>query len=503
MLVPCTWHSPWATDAHPGGYNVCRHYTIYFTNRKEITFVEREETGEIMDIQELVNKQRNYFLSGATLSYAARIDALRRIRWALQKYEPELKRALYRDLHKSASESYMSEIAMTKAELNYCIRHLEGWMRRERVKTGLANFHAKSFTVAEPYGVTLVMAPWNYPVLLCLEPVINAIAAGNCVILKPSAYAPHVSAVLANMLAACFSPEYIAVVEGGRAENAELLEQRFDYIFFTGSVSVGKLVLEAAARYLTPVTLELGGKSPCIVDKTANIPLAARRIIFGKILNSGQTCVAPDYLIVHPDIKYELFEAMEQELVRMLGEHPLESAEYPRMVNKKHYIRVMNLMKRELAVVGGYGNPDTLQIAPTILDQVSIDAPVMQEEIFGPVLPTLTFESKEELLGIVRHFEKPLACYLFTTDRAMEEWVLRHVSFGGGCINDTIVHLATSEMGFGGVGSSGMGSYHGKAGFETFSHRKSVVKKYNWIDLPMRYHPYEAWKDAIIRGVMR
>lgn len=456
-----------------------------------------------MEISKLVDRQRKYFLSGATLSYASRMDALRRLRWALDKYENELKKALYQDLHKSPSESYMAEIATTKAELNHCMRHLAGWMSREHVKTNLANFHAKSFTIAEPYGVTLVMAPWNYPVLLCLEPVINAIAAGNCVVLKPSAYAPHVSAVLANMVAACFSPEYVAVVEGGRAENNELLEQRFDYIFFTGSVAVGRIVLEKAARYLTPVTLELGGKSPCIVDKTANIPVAARRIIFGKILNSGQTCVAPDYLIVHSDVKYQLFRAMKQELVRMLGEYPLESEEYPSMVNKKHYLRVMNLLKGELAVVGGYGNPDTLQIAPTILDHVKLDAPIMQEEIFGPVLPTLTFDTREELLAILRHFEKPLACYLFTTDRSMEKWLLTHVPFGGGCINDTIVHLVTSEMGFGGVGSSGMGSYHGKVGFETFSHRKSVVKKYNWIDMPMRYHPYADWKDKIIRSVMK
>lgn len=456
-----------------------------------------------MEISELVKAQRRYFRSGATLSYEARMDALKRIRWALTRYEQELKRALYQDLHKSASESYMAEIAMTKAELNYCMRHLAGWMRREHVKTGLANFPATSFTVAEPYGVVLVMAPWNYPVLLCLEPVINAIAAGNCVILKPSAYAPHVSAVLSNMMAACFAPERVAVVEGGREENTALLEQRFDYIFFTGSVNVGKIVLEKAARYLTPVTLELGGKSPCIVDKTANIPVAARRIVFGKILNSGQTCVAPDYLIVHPDVKYELFEAMELELKKMLGEHPLASEEYPRMVNKKHYLRVMNLMKGEMVVTGGYGNPKTLQIAPTILDEVSLDSPIMKEEIFGPVLPTLTFETKEDLLKILRHFEKPLACYLFTTDRSMERWVLTHVSFGGGCINDTIVHLATSEMGFGGVGASGMGSYHGKVGFETFSHRKSIVKKSNRIDLPMRYHPYANWKDEIIRRVMR
>lgn len=465
--------------------------------------MEQGETRKEKQIRELVCAQRRYFLSGATLSYEARLDALRRIRWALRKYEPQLLHALYQDLGKSPSESYMSEIAMTKAELNYCMRHLAGWMRREHVRNEVSNFSGKSFTMAEPYGVVLVMAPWNYPVLLCLEPVINAIAAGNCVILKPSAYAPHVAAVIENMIAACFAPERVAVVCGGREENTALLEQRFDYIFFTGSVAVGKIVLEKAARYLTPVTLELGGKSPCIVDKTADIPRAARRIVFGKLLNAGQTCVAPDYLIVHPDIKYELFRAMEQELKKMLGEEPLACGEYPHMVNKKHYLRVMNLMKGQLAVTGGYGNPETLQIAPTILDEVSLDAPIMKEEIFGPVLPVLTFTTREELLAILRHFEKPLACYLFTRDRAMEQWVLRHVPFGGGCINDTIVHLATSGMGFGGVGASGMGSYHGRAGFETFSHRKSIVKKYNWIDLPMRYHPYADWKDAVIRRVMR
>lgn len=456
-----------------------------------------------MEIKELVEHQRKYFLSGATLTYAARMDALERIRVALDKYAPDLRRALYQDLHKASSESDMAELAMTRAELNYCMKHLKGWMRREHVKTGIANFHATSFTVAEPYGVTLVMAPWNYPVLLCMEPLINAVAAGNCVILKPSAYAPHVSAVLAEMLGSCFKPEHIAVVEGGRAENNELLEQRFDYIFFTGSTTVGKIVLEKAAHHVTPVTLELGGKSPCIVDKTANIKVAARRIVFGKILNSGQTCVAPDYLIVHPSVKEELFAAMKKELIAMLGEKPLEAEEYPRMVNEKHYARVMGLIEGEDVVVGGYGNQETLQIAPTILDNVSLDAPVMQEEIFGPVLPTLTFETREELLEIIRHFEKPLACYLFTTDKQMERWALAHIAFGGGCINDTIIHLATSEMGFGGVGASGMGSYHGKVGFETFSHRKSVIKKYNWIDVPMRYHPYADWKDAVIRKVMR
>lgn len=456
-----------------------------------------------MRAEELVKKQREYFESGVTLTYTFRLAALGRLGDAMKRYEKKLCNALYQDLHKSASESCMAEICMTYAELSYCTKRLARWMRQEYVKTKLANFPACSFTIAEPYGVTLVMAPWNYPVLLCLEPLINAIAAGNCVILKPSAYAPHVSSILEEMIGDYFVPQHVAVVEGGREENNELLEQRFDHIFFTGSTAVGKIVLEKAARYVTPVTLELGGKSPCIVDKTANIKVAARRIIFGKILNSGQTCVAPDYLIVHREVKEELLDAMKEEITAMLGENPLEAEEYPRMVNEKHYQRVMGLIQGEKVIAGGVGNPETLQIAPTILDEVSLDAPVMQEEIFGPVLPVLTFETREELVPLIRHFEKPLACYVFTTERRMERWVISRISFGGGCVNDTIMHLASSEMGFGGVGASGMGSYHGKHGFETFSHRKSVLKKYNWLDLPMRYHPYQKWKDDIIRKVMR
>lgn len=456
-----------------------------------------------METEKLVKKQREFFGTGATLSYRFRAEALKRLAWALEKYEDELVKALYDDLHKAKMESYMAEIALTKSELSYCRKHLKDWMKKEHVKSTLANFHSSAFTVAEPYGVTLIMAPWNYPVMLCLEPLINAVAAGNCVILKPSAYAPASSAVIANMIAACFPPHYIAVVEGGRKENQKLLEQRFDYIFFTGGVTVGRLVLEKAANYMTPVTLELGGKSPCIVDETANVRLAARRIVFGKILNAGQTCVAPDYLLVHPKVKDALIEAMKKEIVRMLGKRPLENPDYPCMISAKHYDRVMNLLKGEPVAAGGYGNAQTLQIAPTILDGVTLQSPVMQEEIFGPVLPVMTFESREELLSVIRHFEKPLACYLFTKDKKMERWLLKHVSFGGGCINDTIVHLATSGMGFGGVGFSGMGSYHGKRGFETFSHRKSILKKYEWIDVPVRYHPYSKQKEMIIRKLLR
>lgn len=452
-----------------------------------------------MDMEELVKKQRDFFLTGATLPYAARRDWLRTLGYALERYEEKLKEALHEDLHKAGMESYMAEIALTKAELKYCLRHLKGWMQHKRVKSSLANFHSKAFTVAEPYGVALIMAPWNYPVMLCLEPLINALAAGNCVILKPSAYAPATSAVLAEMMATSLPPQLVTVVEGGRDENAALLEQRFDYIFFTGGVTVGRLVLEKAARYMTPVTLELGGKSPCIVDATADVRLAARRIIFGKLLNAGQTCVAPDYLLVEHSVKEQLLKALQREITLRLGSEPLDNEEYPKIVNQKHFRRIMNLIEGEKVVCGGCGREETLQIAPTLLDEVTLQSPVMQEEIFGPVLPVLTYQGRDELLGILRHFEKPLACYLFTGNQVMEQWLLANFSFGGGCINDTIVHLATSEMAFGGVGYSGMGGYHGRVGFETFSHRKSVLKKYNWLDVPVRYHPYSRWKEKIIR----
>ena len=455
-----------------------------------------------MRAEELVKKQREYFESGVTLTYTFRLAALGRRHDALERYEKKLCNALYQDLHKSVSESCMAEICMTRMELTHCTKRLARWMRQEYVKTKLANFPAKQL-----YDCRAVRCDaCDGAVELSGAPVSGTADQCNCcgklryfkTIRIRAACVFHSGRNDRRLICA----QHIAVVEGGREENNELLEQRFDHIFFTGSTTVGKIVLEKAARYVTPVTLELGGKSPCIVDKTADIKIAARRIMFGKILNSGQTCVAPDYLVVHREVKEALLAAMKEEITAMLGENPLEAEEYPRMVNEKHYRRVMGLIQGEKVIVGGMGNPETLQIAPTILDEVSLDAPVMQEEIFGPVLPVLTFETREELLPLIRHFEKPLACYVFTTDRRMERWVISRISFGGGCVNDTIMHLASSEMGFGGVGASGMGNYHGKHGFETFSHRKSVLKKYNWLDLPMRYHPYEKWKDDIIRKVM-
>ena len=456
----------------------------------------------MQSIGTILKKQRNFFETGTTKKYEFRMQALSRLEKALEKWEEDIKEALWKDLHKSPSESFMAEIGLCKSEIKYMKRHLRKWMRPQYVPMALPQFPAKTYRLAEPYGVTLIMAPWNYPVLLCLEPLIDAIAAGNCVVLKPSAYAPNVSKVLYDMLTSIYPEKYVAVIEGGREVNQELLEHRFDYIFFTGGVSVGKLVLEKAAQHVTPVTLELGGKSPCIVDETADINMAAKRIVFGKLLNSGQTCVAPDYVVAQKDIKNALLKAMTKEIVSALGHDPLANQEYPKIINKKHFERLQGLFEGEKIVTGGYVNEETLQIAPTILDDITLESPVMQEEIFGPILPVLTYETREELKAVVEHFEKPLAFYLFTNSKNMKHWAERTFSFGGGCINDTIIHLASSHMPFGGVGHSGMGGYHGKVGFETFSHLKSVVRKWRFFDLPMRYHPYAEWKDKILKAIL-
>lgn len=454
------------------------------------------------DIEKILKKQRLFFEKGVTKEYGFRMQALLRLEKALKKWEKALKDALYEDLNKSVSESYMTEIGMTKSELKYVKKHLHCWMQPSYVLPSVGQLPAKACTVAEPYGVTLIMSPWNYPVLLCLEPLIDAIAAGNCVVLKPSAYAPAVSKVLHDMLKSIYPEKYVAVIEGGREVNGALLEQRFDYIFFTGSVSVGKLVLEKAAKHVTPVTLELGGKSPCIVDETADLEVAAGRIVFGKLLNAGQTCIAPDYIVAHASVKDRLLEALKKELVKALGDEPLKNPDFPKIINEKHFERIRKLYEGEKIVAGGYADEKSRKIAPTILDEVTLDAPVMQEEIFGPILPVISYHSKKELKEIITRFEKPLAFYLFTENPDMEAWAGRTFSFGGGCINDTIMHLASARLPFGGVGHSGMGSYHGKAGFETFSHRKSIVKKYSRKDLPLQYHPYKKWKDILVHMVM-
>ncbi len=443
-----------------------------------------------MNVQEIVERQRRFFRTGATLPVSFRLAMLKKLRDAVDRYEEEIGAALAVDLGKSGYESFMCETGLVRGEISWMLRHTSRLARERTVPTPLAQFAARSFRKFSPYGNVLIMSPWNYPLLLTLDPLADAIAAGNTAVVKPSAYAPATSALLAKMVGELFPPEYVAVVTGGREENAALLEEKFDFIFFTGSQSVGREVLRHAAEHLTPTALELGGKSPCIVDETAKLALAARRIVFGKYLNCGQTCVAPDYILCHRDVKDRLVELICKEVRRQYGEEPLQNPDYGRIVNEKHFNRLLGLIDPAKTVLGGQSSPDTLQIAPTVLDGVTESDPVMGEEIFGPILPVLTFDRFEELYDRLSGGPKPLALYLFSQNRPRVREAAARFQFGGGCVNDVVIHLATSAMGFGGVGESGMGAYHGRAGFEAFSHCKSVVDKKTWMDLPMRYQPY-------------
>ncbi len=455
------------------------------------------------EIRQILEKQHRLFQEGATLPVSFRLSQLQKLKDGIRRYEEKLDQALEADLGKSRMESYMCEIGLTLSELTWMQKHLRSLVREKRVATPLAQFAARSFRSPSPYGTVLIMSPWNYPVLLTLEPLIDAIAAGNTVVIKPSAYAEHTSAVLKEMLKECFSSEYVAVVTGGRAENKALLEQRFDKIFFTGGKTVGREVLRHAAEYLTPVTLELGGKSPCIVDKSAKIPLAAKRIVFGKYLNCGQTCVAPDYILCDRTVYAELILALQKEITTQFGEDPLKNPDYGKIINRKHYDRIMGLIDPDKVVCGGRGDGQSLRIAPTIMKNMTFSDTVMGEEIFGPVLPILTYDTLEEAIDIVEEHPHPLALYLFSEDKGAQKKVLELCHFGGGCINDTIIHLATSAMPFGGVGESGMGGYHGKTGFETFSHFRSIVDKKTWMDLPIRYQRYSRMKERLLQVFLR
>ncbi len=452
-----------------------------------------------MDVKPLVQAQRAYYESGVTIPLNARIAALKTLQKAVQNYSEQLLDALHTDLGKSRSEAYMCEVGLTLSEISHVLKNVRRWARTEWKMTPLTNFAAHSVIVKEPYGVVLVMSPWNYPVLLTLEPLVGALAAGNTVILKPSAYAPTTSAVLKQMIDEYFDPQLVAMVTGGREENQALLEEKFDYIFFTGGVTVGKYVMERAAQHLTPVTLELGGKSPVVIDKTANLWIAAKRVAFGKYLNCGQTCVAPDYVLIDESIKDKFLPLLQKAIIKMYGESALQNKAYGHMINKKHYDRVCGLIDPKKVVYGGQTNIATMQIEPTVLDGVTAEDAIMQEEIFGPVLPILTYTDIAEAYRFVQQRPHPLALYLFTNDKKTERHWLSSQPFGGGCVNDTIIHLATSNLPFGGVGNSGMGSYHGRESFDTFSHKKSVVKKYNWLDLSLRYQPYNKIKDALVK----
>lgn len=445
-----------------------------------------------MNIDEILKEQRDYFCSGATISVKFRIEMLKKLYKAVKKYEKEINTALRADLGKSYYEGFMCESGLALTEISYMIKHTKYLARERRVRTPLAQFASRSYKKSTPYGSVLIMSPWNYPFLLAIDPLADAIAAGNTVIVKPSAYSPATSKVIERIISECFEPNYVAVVTGGRKENAELLDKKFDFIFFTGSQSVGKEVLRRAAEHLTPVVLELGGKSPCIVDSSAKIKLAAKRIVFGKFLNCGQTCVAPDYILCEKSVKDELVKEICREIKEQYGENPLNNnLDYGRIVNEKHFDRLMGLIDEEKTVLGGKGYRPPLQIEPTVMDNVTFTDAVMQEEIFGPILPVITYESFDEVFEILRDKQKPLALYIFSENKKNVKRITENCRYGGGCVNDTIIHLATSEMGFGGVGESGMGAYHGKAGFDAFSHTKSIVDKKIWIDLPMRYQPYK------------
>lgn len=456
-----------------------------------------------LEIQAILKRQREYFAAGNTLPADARIAALKKLKASLQNHEDDLARALKNDLGKSSTESYMCETGLTMSEATWMIRHVRRLMKDRTVPTPLSQFAARSFRSPSPYGNVLIMSPWNYPVLLTLDPLIDAVAAGNTAIVKPSAYAPATAAVLQQIVEECFPPEHVCVITGGRAENQALLHQKFDMIFFTGSKAVGKEVLRCAAEYLTPAVLELGGKSPCIVEKSAKIGLAAKRIVFGKYLNCGQTCVAPDYILCDASIRDELIAAIQKEITVQFGADPLANENYGKIINEKHYYRLMGLINPAKVVCGGTGDEASQRIAPTVMKDVTREDAVMGEEIFGPILPVLTYTDLDAALADIESQPHPLALYLFSEDKAVQCKVMDRCHFGGGCLNDTIIHLATSAMPFGGVGESGMGGYHGKAGFEAFSHLRSIVDKKTWLDMPVRYQPYTKQKDKMLRFFLK
>ncbi|MGE1117879.1 aldehyde dehydrogenase [Bacillus altitudinis] len=434
-------------------------------------------------LTELIHKQKNV----QTPAVQDRIRLLNDLKKAIKHHEKDILQALAHDLHKSEQEAYTTEIGMVYEEINHTVKHLHKWAKPSRAKTPLTHIGSKSMIIKEPYGSVLIIAPWNYPFQLALSPLVGAISAGNAVTLKPSELTPHVSNVIGTIVESVFQEDLAAVVEGGVDVSTELLKLPFDYIFFTGSVAVGKVVMEAAAKHLTPVTLELGGKSPCIVMPDADIKLAAKRITFGKFTNAGQTCIAPDYLLVHESIKEDLLREMTTCIRDFYGDQPETNPHFGKNVSQRHFDRLSQFLSNGTMVTGGQRNEQELKIAPTILDQITWEDPVMQEEIFGPILPVITFDSLQEAADMIKARPKPLALYLFTTNKESEDYILDNLSFGGGCINDTLMHVATPYLPFGGVGESGIGRYHGKESFFTFTHEKSVLRQTNRFDFSFRY----------------
>ena len=439
---------------------------------------------------QIYQKQKEYFRSGVTLDVSWRRKQLQALYDVIVRNEKDITDALYKDLGKSAEESYMSEIGMVLSEITHMKKHLKRYSSRKYVSSPLAQFPSISYEQAVPYGNVLIMSPWNYPFLLTMDPLVCAIAAGNTAVLKPGPDSPHTNQVMKEIIRELFCEEYVCLVEGGIETADQFLNDPFDLIFFTGSTMTGRKVYEAAAGNLIPVVLELGGKSPCIVDETADIGLSAKRIVFGKYLNCGQTCVAPDYVLVHESVHDQLITEMKKQIVAQYGNDPLSSSCYGKIISKRHFTRLQGLIDQKKTIYGGRMDESSLRMEPVIMDHVSWSDPVMQEEIFGPILPVLTYRDYNEMVSLLQEKPNPLALYLFTKNKELIRIVDQKLRFGGGCINDTIIHLASTSLGFGGTGESGIGKYHGKYGFEAFSHTKSIVDKKCWLDLPMRYAPY-------------
>lgn len=450
----------------------------------------------------LFNEQKENLINSQFKDYKNRIKALNLLKQNIIEMQYEIYDALKKDLNKSEEESYMTEIGLVLKEISYMVRHCKKFSAKRRVLTPLSHFPASSYKIPCAYGSVLIISPWNYPFMLSIEPMVDAICAGNSVVLKPSEHSPNVTNVIEKLIEKTFSPKDVFVVNGGVEECTFLLDLDFDYIFYTGSTRVGEIVMKKAAEHFTPVTLEMGGKSPCIVDETADLKVSAKRIVFGKFLNCGQTCVAPDYLYCHESIKDELIKEIERQIILQYSTDPIRNSNYPKMINEKQFEASNRLIIKDNVIFGGRSNREKLKIEPTLLNS-SFEDNSMQEEIFGPIFPVVTFKSIDEVISNVNKLTKPLALYIFSTNKQNQNKIINSCDFGGGCINDTIMHIATPHLGFGGIKHSGIGAYHGKVGFDTFSHYKSILKNGNMIDLPMRYQPFNKIKYFLIKMFLR
>ncbi len=450
-----------------------------------------------MEIQSIVENQKAFYKSHKTKDLSFRKDCLKRLRTELQKREKDIVKAMYDDFRKPEFETVMTETGIVLNELNLAIRKLNAWAKSRYVRPVLVNFPSTNRIYRQPYGTVLIMAPWNYPFQLVFSPLVGAVAAGNTVVIKPSEHSAHTSRIVSEIIAAVFDPAHVTVVEGEVAVAARLLRERWDYIFFTGSITVGKIVAKAAAENLTPATLELGGKNPCIVDETANIRLAAKRVVWGKFINCGQTCIAPDYVLVHESVKNDFIEYCKKEIINTYGENAQDSPDYSRIINLHNFEILQKSIPQDKVSMGGDSDINDLYISPTLLDNPGLDSEIMKQEIFGPILPILTYKNEKEICRIIASYEKPLAFYIFSNHLHFIRLLIRNLSFGGGTINDTLVHFANHRLPFGGVGFSGLGAYHGKHSFDTFTFEKGITTRYNWLDLPVRYAPYRDKMKAL------